>query len=74
MSLFMSLTSTAAFAASRLPCADRIELTEVAVSPDGDTVLEAFDTEIWKEISRVKNPAEGSTPAFDFVTLVRREA
>ena len=57
-----------------LPRADRIELTEVAASPKGDTMLEAFDADIWKEISRVKNPAEGSTPAFDFVTLVRREA
>lgn len=57
-----------------LPRADRIELTEVAVSPQGDTMLEAFDADIWKEISRVSHPAEGSTPAFDFVTLVRREA
>ena len=57
-----------------LPFADRIELTEVAATPDGDTMLEAFDADIWKEISRVSHPAEGSTPAFDFVTLVRREA
>jgi dihydrofolate reductase len=57
-----------------LPMADRIELTEVAASPNGDTVLEAFDPNIWTEISRVSNPAEGATPAFDFVTLVRREA
>ncbi len=57
-----------------LPRADRIELTEVAVSPDGDTVLEAFDTKIWKETSRVSNAADGNTPAFDFVTLVRKEA
>ena len=53
--------------------ADRIELTEVAVSPQGDTMLEAFDADIWKEMSRVSNPAEGTTPAFDFVTLVRKE-
>jgi dihydrofolate reductase len=57
-----------------LPRADRIELTEVAVSPEGDTVLEAFDAKIWSEISRVSNPAENGTPAFDFVTLVRKEA
>ena len=56
-----------------LPRADRIELTEVAASPDGDTVLEAFDPEIWTEVERVSHPAEGVTPAFDFVTLVRRE-
>jgi dihydrofolate reductase len=57
-----------------LPMADRIELTEVTTSPNGDTVLEAFDPKIWTEISRVANPAQGNTPAFDFVTLVRREA
>lgn len=57
-----------------LPMADRIELTEVAASPDGDTMLEAFDSTIWVETGRVAHPAEGNTPAFDFVTLVRREA
>ncbi len=56
-----------------LPLADRIELTEVAASPDGDTMLEAFDSAIWAETGRVAHPAEGSTPSFDFVTLVRRE-
>jgi dihydrofolate reductase len=57
-----------------LPRADRIELTEVAASPKGDTVLEAFDAKVWREISRVANPTDGDTPAFDFVTLVRKEA
>jgi dihydrofolate reductase len=57
-----------------LPRADRIELTEVAASPDGDTMLEAFDNAIWSETSRTSNPAEGDTPAFDFVTLVRKGA
>jgi dihydrofolate reductase len=57
-----------------LPRADRIELTEVAASPDGDTMLEVFDAKVWKEVSRASHPAEGNTPAFDFVTLVRKEA
>ena len=57
-----------------LPRADRIELTEVAASPKGDTMLAAFDAKVWKEISRIANPADGDTPAFDFVTLVRKEA
>lgn len=56
-----------------LPRADRVELTEVKASPKGDTLLEAFDPKIWKETSRVSHPAEGSMPAFDFVTLVRKE-
>jgi dihydrofolate reductase len=57
-----------------LPLADRIEVTEVALEPEGDTVLEAFDSAIWQELARVSHPAEGSLPAFDFVTLVHKGA
>ncbi|MBK7161696.1 MAG: dihydrofolate reductase [Sphingomonadales bacterium] len=56
-----------------LPRADRVELTEVRAKPDGDTMLEAFDRKDWQETSRASHPAEGSTPAFDFVTLARKE-
>ena len=56
-----------------LPRADRIELTEVKAKPVGDTLLAAFDPKFWQETSRASHPAEGSTPAFDFVTLVRKE-
>jgi dihydrofolate reductase len=55
-----------------LPMADRIELTEVALEPTGDTVLEPFDNKHWKETAREKHKAEGSQPAFAFVTLVRK--
>ena len=54
-----------------LPRADRIELTEVHLSPEGDTVLEAFGPE-WAETARVRRDAENGTPAHDFVTLKRR--
>ncbi|MFN5631367.1 MAG: dihydrofolate reductase [Sphingomonadales bacterium] len=56
-----------------LPHADRIELTEVKANPAGDTVLEPFDMSVWRELMRVANPAENGQPAFDFVTLVRKE-
>ena len=56
-----------------LPRADRVELTEIRAKPPGDTRLEAFDPKIWQEISRDSHPADASMPAFDFVTLVRRE-
>lgn len=55
-----------------LPLADRIELTEVALEPAGDTVLEAFDTAIWRELMRDSYPVDGGLPAFDFVTLGRK--
>jgi dihydrofolate reductase len=55
-----------------LPKADRIELTEVALSPDGDTVIAAFDTSVWTETARIDHPAENGHPAFAFVTLQRK--
>jgi dihydrofolate reductase len=54
-----------------LPRTDRIELTEVHLSPAGDTLLEAFGPE-WLETSRIAAPAEGDAPAHEFVTLKRR--
>jgi dihydrofolate reductase len=55
-----------------LPLADRIELTEVALEPKGDTVLEPFDKKHWKETAREKHTAEGDQPTFAFVTLQRK--
>lgn len=55
-----------------LPCADRIELTEVLDEVEGDTVMTDPRSEGgWREAAREKHPAEGITPAFDFVTLER---
>lgn len=54
-----------------LPRADRIELTEVRLSPLGDTMLEPFGVE-WVEATRIALPAENGAPAHDFVTLKRR--
>ncbi len=55
-----------------LPIADRIELTEIAASPEGDAFVPAFDVHEWQEIARAPHAAQGEAPAFDFVTLVRR--
>ncbi len=55
-----------------LPIADRIELTEVRASPEGDTQLANFDADIWREESREKNEAADGRPAFDWVTLRRK--
>lgn len=54
-----------------LPRADRIELTEVHLSPGGDARLETLGPE-WEEVSRVACDAENGSPAHDFVTLKRR--
>lgn len=54
-----------------LPRADRVELTEVHCSPDGDAVVDGFAAPEWRETAREAHGAEGERPAFDFVTLVR---
>ncbi|HMT44922.1 MAG TPA: dihydrofolate reductase [Chakrabartia sp.] len=53
-----------------LPLADRIELTEVHLAPEGDARLDAH-LEGWSEAARESHPADGAVPAFDFVTLKR---
>ena len=65
----LSVVGGAEIYALLLDRADRIELTEVHLAPDGDAVVPAFTG--WREIARAAHPAEGERPAFDFVTLVR---
>jgi dihydrofolate reductase len=55
-----------------LPLADRVELTEIQATPDGDTSMPAFDKDEWQEVARESHAADGNIPAHDFVTLVRR--
>ncbi len=55
-----------------LPLADRIEVTEIAAHPDGDTSVPAFDMSEWTETARESHAAQGDAPAFDFVTLLRK--
>ncbi len=54
-----------------LPRVDRIELTEVHLSPEGDARIEPFGDE-WTEALRESHSAENGHPAYDFVTLKRR--
>jgi dihydrofolate reductase len=55
-----------------LPLADRVELTEIAIEPEGDTSMPGFDKAEWQEVARDAHAADGNIPAHDFVTLVRR--
>ncbi len=52
--------------------ADRIELTEVHATPEGDAAIDAPDPALWREVAREAHDAADGRPAFDFVTLVRR--
>ncbi len=53
-----------------LPKADRIELTEIHASYDGDTILPDPGPQ-WREVAREEHPADGKFPAHAFVTLQR---
>lgn len=49
--------------------ATRIELTEVHAEPAGDATVPPFTD--WRETAREDHPAEGTRPAYSFVTLTR---
>jgi dihydrofolate reductase len=49
--------------------ADRIELTEVHVSPTGDAVVPAFAG--WREVAREDHAADEERPGYSFVRLER---
>jgi dihydrofolate reductase len=49
--------------------ADRIELTEVDLAPDGDAIVPSFDG--WEEIQRQDCPSVDGRPAYAFVSLRR---
>ena len=54
-----------------LPVADRIELTEVALEPKGDAVID-YPAAAWREVAREDHPADDAgRPAYSFVTLTR---
>ena len=40
--------------------ADRLYLTEIALSPNGDTFFPDFDVDQWREISRTEYPSNGA--------------
>lgn len=56
-----------------MPCADRLEVTEVHARPEGDTHFAAIDPAQWQEVARVRNPAgPDDSAAFSYVTYRRR--
>ncbi|QHD09623.1 dihydrofolate reductase [Pseudomonas sp. R76] len=52
--------------AQGLEQADRLYLTRVALSPDGDAWFPEFDLNQWTLVSNVENAAEGDKPAYNF--------
>jgi dihydrofolate reductase len=55
--------------------ADRLEITEVHITPEGDTYWPAIDPAAWQEVARVRHPAgPDDSAAFSYVTYVRRKS
>lgn len=55
-----------------LPLADRIELTDIALEPQGDAVITYPNPADWREAARDDRPGDDSgRPPFSFVTFVR---
>lgn len=53
--------------------ADRIELTEVHASPEGDTRFAPLDSAVWQETARQRvSASEGDSADFSYVTYRRR--
>ena len=58
--------------AEALPRIDRIYLTEVDASPEGDTLFPALDKQQWREVARERREADAKNGhAMTFVVLER---
>jgi dihydrofolate reductase len=61
--------------AQSLDLADRLEVTEVHLRPEGDTHFAAIDPARWQEVARVRNPAGPDDSAdFSYATYIRRRS
>jgi dihydrofolate reductase len=55
-----------------LPIATRIELTEVLLDAEGDTMMaDPRSTGAWREVASEAHAPDGATPGYRFVTLER---
>jgi len=55
-----------------LPLADRLEITEVDLAPEGDAWFPEISTVDWQESA--KKPGQSSNPGCTFVTYLRQRA
>ncbi len=54
--------------------ADRLDVTEVHASPDGETRFPPIDSTSWQEVSRIDHPAgPDDSAAFSYVSYRRRK-
>ncbi len=58
--------------AQALPQAQRLYLTRIEASPEGDAFFPAYDEADWARIDSQPHPADGDAPAYRFETWQRR--
>ena len=58
--------------AATMPRADRLEITHIHASPDGDTFFPAIDPKIWREVSRQEHAAGPQDSAGFAVAVYQR--
>ncbi len=58
--------------AQAMPFADRLYLTRIALSPEGDAHFPAVDEAEWRRVEHEAHPAAGDAPAYAFETWTRR--
>jgi dihydrofolate reductase len=52
--------------------AERLYLTRIDASPEGDAFFPAFDEALWQRTASIEHPAEGATPGYAFESWSRR--
>jgi len=61
--------------AQAMPLADRLEITRIHASPEGDALFPAIDPAIWREASREPHPAgPDDDVGYDFVSYLKANA
>jgi len=58
--------------AQAMPLADRLEITQVHMHPEGDSFFPAIDPAVWREVAREAHPAGANDDApYDFVSYLK---
>jgi len=65
------ITGGAQIYAQALELVDRMYITEVALTLEGDAYFPKFDVSAWREVSREAHSAVGGRPAYSFVVYER---
>jgi dihydrofolate reductase len=61
--------------AQALPLAQRLEITQIRMQPEGDSSFPAIDPAVWREVARKARPAgPDDDAAYDFVSYLKVNA